>query len=515
MTLSSRYQRGKLIAERGPIKTYQGLDPVTGLPVLIYRFPGEPRADASSLQSSRIPNILAVTTENDESTLVAAHGQDHHPLEAPVQPERVGALLLHTARALYDAAGNQVVHGDLRPERFYKGRHGYLLEGYGVPWDVRHSAYRAPEIGAEPSLAGDIYAWAKTIWLLTDGDLSDTVRKIVAACLRTEPSERPSAKQLVQTLRKHVTVEAAESASASDTRTSKKAKDTAKTQKVAPQEIDFNFDLGETSDDDLSETFGGGSIPPPSAPPQEDDFNFDLGANGGDGQGDTADEGSGQDTLSDTGGDALLLNTDPGTSAPPPPADAPRPTPPSSAAQRTPPSGAVQDDAGFVKDLPPGATYRAGNEPDETSKKMRVAPTQRPLGAPKPEPHNPERGRYLRRIALVAVLLLGGAALATLAFLQQDNGGSTATNGSTRYIVDVEVVPDSLRLVTLSVVSNPPGSERSPGDEIATVPGPVVLDEAGEWQLQARFQQRVSNIRTVVVPTQETIVFDLRIDAAE
>ncbi|MDZ7705716.1 MAG: hypothetical protein U5L04_14680 [Trueperaceae bacterium] len=551
MTLPSRYQAGELIAEHGPVRTYRGLDPVTGLPVLIYRFPGRPRADAGSLKSDRIPSILAVSAEAEESVLVAAYGRDHQRLDVPTSDD-LAPLLLHSARALFDAASSQVSHGDIRPERFYKSRHGYLIEGYGVPWDVRQATYRAPETDTRATLAADIYAWGASIRRLGGDRLPETARKVVAACLREDPADRPNAKQLYRTLRRHLSATHASNAQTSNPDTDNPDTDAKTRATETAAKPERKPDKGERSADDFDFDFGlGGSSPaaPSDAKPspskrasneQSDTstepgaFSFDLGsAEPGSSKPSSAEPSTRSSAPNDSEDDAMLIHTDPGTR----PADSPegsspeRPSTPSAPRQspapvrsehksperkppeRKPPETAPSpsESSGFVKDLPPGATYRAGQEADETKK--RAAPTQRPLGSPSPPiPPDPERGRYLRRVALVVVLLVGGAALATFAFLRQDDTSEALTpDGSTRYIVDVDVLPDSLRLVTVSVVSSPTGSERRPGDEIATVPGPVVLDEAGQWQLRARFQERVSEVRTVTVPAQQTITFDLSV----
>ena len=167
--MAGRYQLRTLRAERGGIETHEGVDPLTGLPVLVYRFSGKPAPGLRDLESENIPGLLGVDTndaEDDKTEVVVAYFKEYQTLEPPLSLP-VRTLLSDSARGLRDAAQAGVLHGDLHPGRFLASHDHVLLEGFGLPWAVQDGAYRAPE--AEPGFAGDVYAWAASVLELTGG----------------------------------------------------------------------------------------------------------------------------------------------------------------------------------------------------------------------------------------------------------------------------------------------------------------------------------------------------------
>ncbi|MDQ3396445.1 MAG: hypothetical protein M3511_01520, partial [Deinococcota bacterium] len=160
MTQRGRFQIKSLVAQQGEVRCHSGLDPLTGLPVLIYTFPGRLAPSLGDLESENIAGILASSFDGKEGQLVVAQAREQRPLREPVAARDVLALLVDTSRALKDAAQAGILHGDLKPERFVKDGSRYLLEGYGVRWQPQASPFAAPDAQREASYAGDVYAWA-------------------------------------------------------------------------------------------------------------------------------------------------------------------------------------------------------------------------------------------------------------------------------------------------------------------------------------------------------------------
>ncbi|MBS3933418.1 MAG: hypothetical protein KGZ35_03605, partial [Truepera sp.] len=158
---------------------------------------------------------------------------------------------------------------------------------------------------------------------------------------------------------------------------------------------------------------------------------------------------------------------------------------------------------GFVKMPPPGATYRTVSGDGRPA--APILPREAPIDLG-------QRERTYRRLVLLALLLILATGLALLAFWRQGFGNVLEPGVSpvVRFIVNVGVVPDDLRQVRLVVVESPAGSRLRPGNEVATVPGPAVLDQAGLWQLQARFQNLTSEVVAVRVPDERAITITLR-----
>ncbi len=200
MDHSLRYQAKRPFAAWGSVKTFEGVDPLTGLPVLIYRFPARPTLAVGDLDSENIPGVLA-SAYDGEGRLVVAYSREYQPLAGPLPPEELMPLALGSARALLDAAEAGVVHGDIRPERFLVAGQDLLLEGYGVVWDAPSEHYRAPELdGGPPSPAGDVYAWAGALRDAlggeAEGGVPERLEQLFNHCLSVDPEDRPSAEAI-------------------------------------------------------------------------------------------------------------------------------------------------------------------------------------------------------------------------------------------------------------------------------------------------------------------------------
>lgn len=155
--MAKRYQPQALLSEQDGVQTFSGRDALTGLPVLLYSFMGEPTSRPGDLTSPYIPPVLEVTHVGGAGEVVTAFSPEFQALRGTVPSQQVETLLRHTAAALDDAARAGVVHGDLSPARVrFDGEAGgrFVLEGYGVPWRVRPSEFSPPErISGPPSLA--------------------------------------------------------------------------------------------------------------------------------------------------------------------------------------------------------------------------------------------------------------------------------------------------------------------------------------------------------------------------
>lgn len=173
----------------------EGLDPVTGLPVLIYEFEGEPQAQADDLDSDNIPRILWSGSVQGRGRLVAALTPGWQRLAEDSQA-LTPALLLDAARALRDAARIGLAHGDLRPERLLMVGDSLLLEGFGVPWRPGVGRYRAPEVEGAGTTAGDVWSLARIVEQIGLTVDDETVSAVLEQCSAYDSSERPSAEEL-------------------------------------------------------------------------------------------------------------------------------------------------------------------------------------------------------------------------------------------------------------------------------------------------------------------------------
>jgi hypothetical protein len=190
-----RYRSQEVLAERAGVKTYEGLDTVDGLPVLIYEFEGEPAAGPGEFESENALAVRWTGSDQGKSRLIAALPAQWRPRGAedgPLSPMEV----LDAARALRDAAAAGTVHGDLRPERLLVSGKRLLIEGFGVPWRPREGQFRAPEVKGRATPPADVWSLAASIRELGTEFRDETVDAVLALCLSREPDERPSAEEL-------------------------------------------------------------------------------------------------------------------------------------------------------------------------------------------------------------------------------------------------------------------------------------------------------------------------------
>jgi hypothetical protein len=152
---------------------------------------------------------------------------------------------------------------------------------------------------------------------------------------------------------------------------------------------------------------------------------------------------------------------------------------------------------GFVKDLPPGATYRSGQLDG-------VRPAAPVLRSAEDAPAG-RRGSWRGALLLVLVVAAAGAAAALAFFNHGDVAPSAGSAGAVSYIVDVAVAPNDLPPVDLYVVRSPSGSATPAGTILTSVPRKVVFDRKGTWVVEGVFQGRHSEPATVELPNQRSV----------
>jgi len=484
VTAPSRYQSQELYLQQGDVSCYRGVDPLTGLAVLIYTFPGRPAAPLAALESENIPGILVSSFDDNAGQVVTAYSP-HYGLVAPGESVVDDRFVLEAVRAVRDAAQAGVVHGDLRAGRLLYAQGHVLIEGYGVPWRPADPDATAPEVagGGPPSLPADLYSLAATLLLLGGNNLSNEVGALLRAALAKDPRERPTATTLHGQVRRACggtvtppprsfdeltlptgaapasaagATERKEPPPADDRRPSLSA-----TRSDFQLDLDFELDVATPPPDDGALTTGGApsrsrATPSPhtadeprAAPPPD--------------RADAADEP-----------EPITLNSDPGLS-------------PHGASRST-----RDSTPGFVKDLPPGATYRAGSLDD--------AQPPAPIRMDRPLEKR-RRSRSWRGPLLVILALVAAGAVASIAFINQGTlAPAPRSSGTVDYLVSVQVQPAALPPVDLYVVESPSGSGTPAGTILCRAPCKIVLDRAGAWQFRAEFQNRTSKVADLELP---------------
>ena len=477
-----RYQPQELYGEQGEVTTHLGVDPLTGLPVLIYTFPSAPTIDAGVLESENIPGILASSYDGTVGQVVTAYSPDYG-LVAPGEITLTPDFVIEAARGLRDAARGGVVHGDLHPGRFLHAEGHVLIEGYGVPWTPKDTTFEAPEGMERQSYASDVYSFAKALLTLGGGQFPASVQAALERGLALEPNARPNAQELYEAVKAALEV----------TRTP-----------AEPQRVATGFqELVLPIEQEQVDLHDGGGLDHSGSSPQQpaDDFDIDLSF-----------DDAVHDAFLPPGNvdpEPLTINTDPGENV----LEAPRASaPPPRQGVRPPRSEQVTADSspGFIKDLPPGATYRSGELTSSDPPAVFTFDF---------DEDGPQRSINWGRVGLLSFIMVAvAAAVAALFVLRpRTNFGPSDNPTAINYLVDVAVLPANLPRVTLIVVDSPPDSRWRPGTIFGTAPNQVVLDREGRWSFVGEFQQRRSEVVTLEVPAQRsfTLVIPLPPPTAE
>jgi hypothetical protein len=473
---AARYASVGPFAQHGDVKVERAIDPLTGLTVLLYRFRGAPRSAAAELGPSDVWQLLDHGADDDGRAFAVTHFVKGATSLAERPAALDDAVVLRAFAVLADATARGVAHGDLGAHRVFRFRDDLAIEGYGVPWDdispaddVRQLAGSLLSLRGHALSDGALDALAQAA---EDGDAAGVCRAVAA----------PDA--------------AADGAATADV------------ELVADAGLPATDPVVGATADDVDEE----STVPPRPP---------VGP----------------------------------TSAPTPTTAVERVPPPSEPAAASSPGAqrprAVVDRsvAGNADDTPPLRVSREARAPaprapsarapaeqaldasawtDDPAWPVTTAPRRSPLRAGSPwrlPPLPPLSVDDKRRLVLVVLLVLGVLALVLLASLVGRSGAGATTGMSPAaaatlggrapagpatpagvFPLEVRVHPDRLPPVALVVVSSPPGSRHIPGTTLRTVPDRVVLDQAGTWQLQGRFDTRLSQVVTVVVPRDTSVV---------
>lgn len=480
----ARYQRSEQLRRAGDVVTSRGVDALTGLAVLIYDFPGQPRIKPGRLDSEGVPAILAAGFDGSRGVLVTAYPQGAAPLAATTHKVD-DDLALQLLRVLRDAARVGLVHGDLTNERLLTAHAKLYIEGYGAPWGQDPLVQPTSE-SVRAALAKDLAGAVGALLALAGNGLSEEVSAALRGAVQGASRGSGDAVKLYSVVRRlaggAVTVPPAGFGDLVLPTVGKK------TQRPSATALD-DLDLGPPPSR---------PAPPaatPQAPPDSDPLELDEAPASASHAAQQAQEPTavfepgppaassprdGAPSFPDDP-DPITLNSDPGTMLTLDP--------------RLKDSG-----AGFVKELPPGATYRAGN----TEEDVRIPPIQLNVSAVPPQ-----RKRAWRvPLLLVSLLLLAGVA-SYLALVARRNTAQQARGATAiSHIVNVRVEPPNLPPVSLVVDQSPADSAYRAGTIIASVPRSVRFDAAGTWVVHATFQDRESARISLRVPDDSMITIE-------
>ncbi len=516
MSEPARYQRAEQLRRSGQVTTSRGVDVVTGLGVLIYDFPGAPRTKPGQLESEAIPAVLAAGFDGNKGVLVTAYPQ------GAVQLASSGIAIddtfaLHALTALRDAARMNLAHGDLTIDRLLVSHGRLYVEGYGVPWQADDPAVPTKE-ALQAALGRDLKGVVKA--LLGSGTSNMSSEVVSALKGATGNPARPGdAAQLYSVVRRlaggAVTVPPAGFGNLVLPTAAGASAKTPPADDLGLGQLDLELHLDKLD------------LRPRDVPPLDPvDDGLPTKATAGFASSARVGNESRQPTLDDVNSlpdvDAGALDTEPlelfeepevyeyGGDLDPPPVltTPPFPDEPDPIVLQSDPGPTMALDArlrdsgaGFVKDLPPGATYRPGNVEED----VRVPPIDLNISA---VPKRPKRQWRLPLLVLALVLVAGLAGYLSLVSTREPPTAAPGTSAISHF-VDVRVDPPNLPPVSLVVVQRPAASAYSAGTIIASVPRRVRFDATGTWVVRASFQGRTSEPVTLEVPgdTTITIVF--------
>jgi hypothetical protein len=203
--LAATASSGGVLVQDGMVRTFIGVDLITGMPVIVYTMPG-PAPRLPEVYSEHLPAMLERGQRDGMGYLIFASAPGYAPLKPTLPEPRLHWLARSSARALMDAHAVGLIHRHLRPEHFYAQGDHLFIEGFGLPWSDNSSdtpdVYRAPE-GPDQAPA-DVYAWARCMntfasnnpGITQDGELGH----LIGHCLNLKARERPTAGELVMAL---------------------------------------------------------------------------------------------------------------------------------------------------------------------------------------------------------------------------------------------------------------------------------------------------------------------------
>ena len=452
----SRFERGERYSQSRDVTTFRGVDPLTGLDVLIYEFAGSPTVASGMLGSDNIPAILATAANGGRGTVVCALPQGAE-LVAPGERTIDDGFALQALAALRDAHALGLVHGDITASRLLHTRSQVYLEGYGVPWGGDTAAT------GEAALHADLRALMQALLSIAGDNFSAEVSaalKGAAAKGSYPPMTAPRLHAIIRRLAGGA---------------------------VRVPTAGFNdltLPVG-VSGAEVGQERGGAARPPqePAAPRPAT-------------QNSGASSGAQQPPVYDDP-DPITLNSDPGLVLPNErEARSSNGSAKSSAGSGQGSQMSPHDTSpGFVKALPPGATYRDGNVDDG----LRPAP----IRLDRQEVAAARRRSWRGPALLLLVLLVAGlASYLALISQRQLNDGTTPANV---FPIEVRVEPANSPPIQLIVDQSPPGSTYAAGTVMGSVPKRVHFDAIGTWVVHGKFQENLTPPISVSVPQDTTI----------
>ncbi|HLV11817.1 MAG TPA: hypothetical protein VKY42_05145 [Trueperaceae bacterium] len=452
MTDAGRFERGEQYAVVDGVVTHRGVDPVTGLDVLIYDFPGAPTVAAGVSVSDHALKVLVAETrqgpDGASGHLVAAYPTGA-ALVAPGESAVDYRFVLQALQGLKEAHAKGVVHGDITPSRLLYGLGEVFIEGFGVPW--RAGSRPADERAA---MRADVVALARSLLALAGDNLST---EVTAALRSAEAANPPMTAERLHAIVKRLAGGAVTVPAAGFTDLTLPTVPTAKAEArpAPPAAPEAPRPAASPAGAAVAASVPAGAAhaaPAPRDAPVEDP-------------------------------EPITLHSDPGL-GPQPRRPSPKDTSP-----------------GFVKAPPPGAKYRHGSlEDGPRPAPIRVDREERAL-----ERTLTRSRRSWRGPALLLLMLLVAGLAAYLAVLNRDGQGARLATPGENFLVDVAVQPANMPPVQLVVVQSPPGSRNPPGTVMTSVPRAVTFDVAGTWVVQGRFQRRETPPVTLQVPDDRAI----------
>ncbi len=447
MTDAGRFERGEQYSAAHGVVTYRGVDPITGLDVLIYDFPGAPTMAAGPAVSEHVLKVLhSDVTEIDgekRGSLVVAYPSGA-TLLAPGESAVDDKFVLRALEGLRDAQARGLVHGDLTQSRLLYSYGEVAIEGYGVPWHVVK--------GIEAKPHADVVSLAKALLALAGSDLSGEVAAALRAAASSSTSPPMTGDRLYGIVKRLAGGAVKVPASGFTDLT---------LPTVPVRRAPAAAQVEERADQQVTR--------PPDGPPASAATSRSPAR-------EPARKSAPQPTPLDP--EPITLVSDPGL------------TPPNQMSPR-------DSSPGFVKALPPGATYRHGN--------LDEGPRPAPIRMDGQEILGRASRRAWRGPALLLLMLLVAGFAAYLALLNQNAQEDPLTGAFESYLVDVSVMPANLPPVQLVVDQSPPGSNNRPGTVMAAVPRSVTFDAAGRWVVHGRFQGRETAPVTIEVPRDTAI----------
>jgi hypothetical protein len=492
-------EAGGVITEAGLIRTFMGVDLVTGMPVIVYTMPA-PAPRFAEMYSEHLPAILERGESEGVGYVIVASAPGYAPLKPTLSEPRLHWLARCSVKTLFDAHSVGLVHTRLQPEHFYAQGDHLFIEGFGLPWADEQSPYRAPEGSGQPP--ADVFAWARSMNTFGKGDpgklIDGELGRLIGHCLNSKPRERPTAGELVLALEQILNPKILG----------------AKLENIQPvsDEPELISDAGPSVSGPAVKISSIQKTPVSAAalmdasraasnraptPPEQEHLTVPEGLEAD--EPDVIVRGARVETIREAAVETdLETHTEPVSKAKieiihatdePAPPQTPDP---------------LDDDV---------LTTQVG-EPIEAPAPIRIGwsddDSWRPVRAPTPPvPSGPP----------LVVLVLGGlltvALLAGLFWFLRGNG--TATNSPTANpttsvpsVVTFQFDPPQTRSGRLTVVTAPAGAKLQPGAVLATIPGPVLFTAPGTYRLSVTVEGYETTETTLQIPGAGPVILKLQ-----